>query len=344
MAGVSGGRAVRVMGVLALSFTLLSLTACSSDSSGSSTANGGSPRATTGTTRRAPRTAMASAGCRPPSASGSTEPASGSTGGTVTGRGQLVVGAATRTYQLVVPSPPAAHTRPAPLIILFHGFNGSGAQIADYTRLPAQAAAAGYVVASPNGTAKTWQLDAHGTDAGFVTALIVHLEASRCIDRRRVYLAGFSAGAAFAILYGCQHQREIAALATVAVDFQLGCTRPMPIVAFHGTLDPLVPFVNGGLGASLPGVAVRGTELNMGDWARLDRCGPAPVSVALGSQVTRRRWPGCGAGTDVVLYRIEGGGHTWPGAVIDDGGGLTTHQIGASRLIVAFFDQHPAPS
>ncbi len=238
---------------------------------------------------------------------------------------QLVVGTETRTYELTLPHDSAGpNGTPAPLLLLFHGFKGSGAEIGQYTGLPEQASADGYLVASPDGKGKTWQVDAHGTDAAFVAALVAHLEATHCVDERRVYLAGFSAGAAFTLIYSCQHESQVAAMATVAVDFQLGCTRPISLIAFHGTLDPAVPFTDGTKGASLPDVAVRGTELNMGDWARLDHCAPTPTDTTIGSQVTRQVWPGCASGTAVVLYRIEGGGHTWPGAAIDDGGGLTT--------------------
>ena len=100
----------------------------------------------------------------------------------------------------------------------------------------------------------------------------------------------------------------------MAVDFQLGCKQPMPILAFHGTADPLVPYQNNGVGLSLPGRRVRGTLLNMGDWARLDHCRPTPVIVRIGSQVTRRQWLGCLSGASVTLYSIIGGGHDWPGA------------------------------
>jgi polyhydroxybutyrate depolymerase len=305
---------------------------------GGSSTSGRAP-ATTGSSGVPTVAARPSSGCRPRRL---TETA---------GAHQLVVGTETRSYQLAVPSSATGTTnpatagdpsgRPAPLLLLFHGFNGSGTEISQYTGLPAQATAEGYLVASPDGTAETWQLDAHGTDAAFVTALLAHLEAAHCVDEHRVYLAGFSAGAAFTLIYSCQHQSQVAAMATVAVEFQLGCTRPIPLIAFHGTLDPLVPFANGAKGASLPGVAVRGTELNMGDWARLDHCSATSTDTVIGSQVTRQVWPGCSDGTAVVLYRIEGGGHTWPGASADDGGGLTTRQIQADRLLLDFFAQHP---
>ncbi len=319
----------RLVTLVALATTAVLVLGAAGCASGSSS-SGGSTAATTTRTATSATAARPSSGCR---GTGATEAA---------GAHQLVVGTQTRTYQLALPAAAKdPKPRPAPLLLLFHGYNGSGAEISQYTGLPGAASADGYLVASPYGTDKTWQVDAHGTDAAFVTALIADLEATRCVDERRVYLAGFSAGAAFTLIYSCQHERQVAALATVAVEFQLGCTRPIPLIAFHGTLDPAVPFTNGVKGASLPDVAVRGTELNMGDWAHLDHCSPTPTDTVIGSQVTRQVWPGCIDGTAVVLYRIEGGGHSWPGAVTDDGGGLTTRQIQADQLILAFFAQHP---
>ena len=245
----------------------------------------------------------------------------------------------TRSYQLFPPANTSTR-QPAPLIVLFHGFSGDGASIAAKTRLPAEANPRGAFVVAPDGTDRTWQLDAHSADADFVDHLLDSLAASTCLDLDRVFATGFSAGAAFTILYSCARPERIAAIATVAVDFQLGCHRPMPILAFHGTKDPAVPFANGGVGASLPGVKVRGTELNLRDWARLDRCRSTPIDRVLGSEVTRQTWLGCAPGTDVVLYRIEGGGHSWPGAAPGSGAGLTTQQIDASALITAFFAAH----
>ena len=251
----------------------------------------------------------------------------------------LVVGDRPRRYQLFPPANPSPR-HPAPLILLFHGFSGDGASIAALTRLPAEANPSGAYVVAPDGTNRTWQLDAHSRDAAFVDRLVDSLSASACLDLSRVYATGFSAGAAFTIIYSCARPDRIAAIATVAVDFQLGCRGPMPILAFHGTKDPAVPFVNGALGASLPGVKVRGTELNLRDWARLDGCRPTPTDRVLGTEVTRQTWPGCAPGTDVVLYRIEGGGHSWPGAAPKSGAGPTTQQIDASALITAFFAAH----
>jgi polyhydroxybutyrate depolymerase len=43
----------------------------------------------------------------------------------------------------------------------------------------------------------------------------------------------------------------------------------------------------------------------------------------------------------VVLYVIEGGGHTWPGALDRPGLGRITQSVNATELIWRFFEEHP---
>jgi polyhydroxybutyrate depolymerase len=268
----------------------------------------------------------------------------GGTGGAVPGGRQqsrtLDVGVLNGTYLLSVPRAHRAH-RPTPLVLLFYGFASDPAQFSALTDLPARGADDGYLVAVPHIQAgeSEWQFTGHGTDATFVDGLVSFLERTYCVDTGAVFAAGFSAGAAFTIAYACTHENQIHAIATVAVEFQLGCTRPLSILAFHGTKDPLVPYQNGAIGLSLPGIKVRGTELNMGDWARLDRCRSVPRRRRIGSQVVGQHWSGCARGTAVGLYTILGGGHSWPGADPTKAIGLTTEQISATALILSFFTQ-----
>ena len=242
------------------------------------------------------------------------------------------------SYQLWVP-PSYRKNRPTALVFLFYGFGSNPADFSMQTGFPAQGSAQGDLVAVPqNQPGETeWQFSGNGTDAAFVNALVDQIKASYCVDPQRVFATGFSAGAAFTIFYGCSHQDQIRAIATVAVEFQLGCTRPMPILAFHGTDDPAVRYQNGAVGVSLPGVKVRGTIRNMGDWARLDHCRTNPTTTRLATQVSRSRWLRCLPGTSVTLYTIIGGGHDWPGENPKYGFGLTTQQISANSLILRYF-------
>jgi polyhydroxybutyrate depolymerase len=284
----------------------------------------------------ASRTIAASPGCRPTTSAPTT---SAST--TVPGTTQTLTyqnGSVAGSFNLTVPRSYRPR-RPTALAFLFYGSGSNPTAFSTTTDFPALGAAQGDIVVVPQiqPNEAEWQFSGHGSDAAFITALDTHLQATYCIAPRRVFAAGFSAGAAFSLFYACSHQRDIRAIATVAVDFQLGCTRPMPILAFHGTADPLVPYQNGAVGISLPGQKVRGTLLNMGDWAKLDRCRAVPVTVTVGSQVSRSQWPRCTRGSSVTLYTVLGGGHDWPGADPKYGFGLTTQQISASQLILRFF-------
>jgi polyhydroxybutyrate depolymerase len=246
------------------------------------------------------------------------------------------------SYQLTVPRSyrsDVAH----PLILLFYGWMSNASQFSASTGLPADGAGHGYLVAVPSTPASEWQLDAHGTDADRVDAMVRQITRSYCVDQHRIYASGFSAGAAFAIVYSCARPDLIAAIATAAVEYRLGCTMPMSVLAFHGTQDAFVPYQNGAMGISIPGVRVRGTQLNMRDWARLDGCHRPPTARRVGAQVQRQVWPGCRGGTSVVLYTIVGGGHAWPGA---DGqwvrgvNGPPMDEIDATALAVDFFGHH----
>jgi polyhydroxybutyrate depolymerase len=264
-------------------------------------------------------------------------------GGVRTGGEQtqtLDAGAVNGSYELSVPGAYRPQ-HPTALILLFYGFGSDPTQFSALTGLPRRGSKDGYLVAVPHTQAgeSEWQFNGHGTDAAFVDALVVSLERSYCVDKSDIFAVGFSAGAAFTVAYSCAHQSQIAAIATVAVEFQLGCTRPMSILAFHGTEDPLVPYQNGAIGLSLPGIKVRGTELNMGDWARLDRCRTTARSARIGSQVVRQQWSGCVDRTSVGLYTILGGGHSWPGADQASAIGLTTEQINATSLVLSLFSR-----
>ncbi len=253
--------------------------------------------------------------------------------------GQIALGGVSHGYLLSVPKGYVSN-RPTPLVLLFQGFGADDRSIATLTRMPAEAERRGVMVVTPDGPDHTWQFSGNGSDAAYIDALLTRVERSTCADLHRVYVAGFSAGAAFAIFYACARPGRVAAVATVAVDFILGCTLRLPILAFHGTDDPAVPYTNGAIGVSLPGVKVRGTLLNMGDWARLDGCRPDPSTDKVGTQVMQTTWPGCAAGTSVQLYTIEHGGHTWPGANPKSSPMFTTQQIDATALMLSFFAQH----
>jgi polyhydroxybutyrate depolymerase len=249
--------------------------------------------------------------------------------------------------RVLLTRPAGEGSAPLPVVVVFHGHGAGAEAFAELTDLPAQGSQAGYLVVTAEGLARGadgkrgWQHRGDAEDAAYVDAVLDDLGRTECIDLSRVYLTGFSAGAAFTLAYACRHQDRVAAVATGAVEFRLGCTEPMSIVAFHGTDDVAVPYRDGAQGLSLPGVKVRGTELNMGDWAALGGCDPEPVVERIGTEVAHRTWTACTDGVEIELYTVEGGAHAWPGADPARAVGLTTQQISATDEALRFFGQHP---
>jgi polyhydroxybutyrate depolymerase len=125
----------------------------------------------------------------------------------------------------------------------------------------------------------------------------------------------------------------------------------MPILAFHGTADPILPYSGGGLNATRiaelyawHGVIPKGMPKPLGIdesmrlWAKHNGCNPKPVEVRVAFDVQKRTWTGCKATT--VLYIVDGGGHGWPGKPVpamEKQFGHDTSSIDATSLIFKFF-------
>jgi polyhydroxybutyrate depolymerase len=119
------------------------------------------------------------------------------------------------------------------------------------------------------------------------------------------------------LLYlACALSSTISAAAPVAANnyvlTKLGCrpTRPVSILEVHGTADQIVPYYGTSARIS-PQWPLPSIRAWVSAWAQLDQCTSLPI-VSQTRQQTIFRYRRCAAGTDVTLYRINGGGHTYP--------------------------------
>lgn len=260
--------------------------------------------------------------------------------------GTVSSGGLERTYILHVPASYDG-SAPSPLVLNFHAFTSNATQQAAYSTLPAKADEAGFIVVMPQGTGSPtfWSLlrTSEPDDVGFTAGLLDALEAELCIDSARIFSTGLSNGAAFSYLLACELPDRIAAIGPVAAHFfPSGCTgRPVPIRAFHGTEDPIVPFAGGDLA---PGLKRSGTvppvQETVAAWAEHNGCAAAPVESQVTASIRLQQYEGCEA--PVELYIVDGGGHTWPDAAEIAALGATTHEINAADLIWEFFTAYPA--
>lgn len=248
-----------------------------------------------------------------------------------------------RTYLAYVPD---GLDGPAPLVVTVHGLGSSAREQLAYSGFPALADRDGFIVASPQarGLPSMWNFlqpaSDPTSDAAFLKAMDADIATTWCVDPARRYASGISNGSAVVFALMCSGSFGFAAYGGVAGAFFAGpCTDapPAPIIYFHGTDDPVVP-IDGG-----PALRTNVTSAaeTMAAWADHNRCGE-PVDRAVSPHVTRTTWDGCQDDATVVYYRIEGGGHTWPGAIDVPRLGTTTHEIAGAELMWAFFRDHPA--
>ena len=282
------------------------------------------------------------------------------------------VGGAARRYHLA-PPPPGDPSR-APILVVLHGAGGQGPGMAAMTQLDRRGPAAGFVTVFTDGVGRVWNdtrgsaalaRRAHVDDVGFLQALVAGLAAAGRGRADRVFLAGMSNGALMAEHVARHGLLSVAGLALVAGPGTQSSrsAHPRPaqacaVVVFAGTADPLIPYGGGAIGplgrvalrrdagAGARGQAVAAEDATA-EWAAANRITAAPVSEDLAMPagalpVRRTTWAAPGR-PPAVLYRIDGGGHTWPGhdALPEWWLGATTESIDATELMWSFFQRHP---
>jgi len=252
-----------------------------------------------------------------------------------------------RTYLLYVPAAYNARSA-APVVFDFHGYGSNARQQFLYSNFRPEADRDGFLIVAPNGQGSPRHFNLTGepglqNDVQMVVALRDHIEATFCVDTRRVDSTGMSDGGGMTSLLACEMYTRFAAFAPVtAVAYRPSCSddHPIAIAAFSGTADTVVPFEGGRVNCcGHPTIAA--APATMSAWAAHNRCDPRYHDRRIGTDVRERTWSGCEPGSAPVFYIIDGGGHTWPGSIALPGLGKTTQTIDATARIWRFFQVHP---
>jgi polyhydroxybutyrate depolymerase len=203
---------------------------------------------------------------------------------------------------------------------------------------------AGAVVAfpdavSPIGSGFEW--DHHG-DMSFLVALAEELVGRYSPPSGRVIVAGMSGGARMSCYFAASRSDLVECVGAVAGLRAIGDhppTRPVPIVAFHGTGDRINPYQGGATprwDESVPDAARR--------WAGVNALPAEPAVAALSPTLTRTTYGEEGGPGEIALYTSAGAGHTWPGArrnlFLRLFLGKTSREIDATAEIAAFGARH----
>lgn len=268
------------------------------------------------------------------------------------------VGNITRSYLLHMPA--STEETKLPVVLVFHGGQSQARQMERYTGFSDLADRNGFIVVYPEGVDRHWndgrERAPNVDDVGFIVALIRQLKDTLKIDSKRIYATGISNGGMFSQRLACELSGTIAAVASVAASmpetqFQ-SCkpSRPISVLMIHGTDDPLIPYGGGTMPAGTLGGNVLPVSQVISYWAGHNRCSRKPISAEMpdrdmqdGTRVRREQYLQCMEGTDVVLYTVQGGGHTLPGGrqyLPERLIGITSRDIDGSQIIWDFFEKH----
>lgn len=267
--------------------------------------------------------------------------------------GSITHDAMQRDYRLYVPAIYDG-SEEVPLVINLHGYTSNGFEQEIYGDFRPVADTANFILIHPEGTLDNsgntfW--NAFGSpsetvdDVGFLSALIDSIASEYNIDMNRVYSTGMSNGGFMSYKLACDLSSRIAAIASVTgamIDpafLPCGAVHPTPVMQIHGTADPTVPY--------LGSVGVLGAEAGVAYWVNYNNCNATAIETAVpdidqtdACTADHFLYSGGDEGSSVELYRINGGGHTWPGSNPFLAFGVTNMDFSASGEIWRFFSQY----
>jgi len=184
-------------------------------------------------------------------------------------------------------------------------------------------------------------------DVAYTRAAVGEARRRLCVDGRRVFCAGYSRGARFCSRLASELSPLIAAIAPVSglrFPEPSNATRPMPIITFHGTDDPVNPYAGGADPRANHEYWDDPVEVAISKWVRFNGC-TREQSFRQSANVVVHKHTQCKDNADVVFVKIDGGGHTWPGSRFNwsKGLGVVNREINASVMMGSFFNEHPLP-
>ena len=265
-----------------------------------------------------------------------------------------------RTYYIYTPKS-YSPSRPMPLVLVFHGDDGSGRSISNVSGFNELAEQKGFIVVYPDGIDHKWSLRKKGKrnidDISFVKNLINHLQQVRNIDDRRIYATGFSKGGILTQALTCQLSDKIAAFASVAgslpMRLEQTCQPPLPvsILMINGTNDQSVHYQ--GDKKTQKGALVSIPEV-VNFWRLRNQCPTYTandVTLAVdnqssGDRVKTYSYSGCSAGSEVLQLAVVNGGHLWYGGTSsDENVNKFNNSLGlnSTQTIWDFFERHSLP-
>ena len=265
----------------------------------------------------------------------------------------------TRDYILYLPADIQAGS---PLVFNLHGYTELASMQLIYSEMNDVADANGFAICYPEGTVDGfgfahWNsgiIDDTVDDIGFLKSLAEALHTEHNLDPERTFSCGISNGGMMSYHLACNSPETFKAVASVAGSMTTftytNCDSgpSVPVFAIHGSLDLVVPYNGADISVAGWG-AFQSIDQVMSFWNNHNSCATVVegslenVSFLDLSTVDTWKWSDCDGGNENWLYRVNGGGHNWPGAFPIIALGNTNQDFDASEEIWNFFAQCQSP-
>lgn len=241
-------------------------------------------------------------------------------------------------YRLHVPAS-CSPDEPCPLVVALHGAFSSPAEMEEESGLSRLADREGFLVVYPYGSGflgllQHWNsghccgpAQENGVDdVAFTRRVIAAVREEMAVDPSRIYLVGMSNGGMMVHRLASELSDVVAAAAAVSgtiggrpsegAEIWRVATprRPVPMLLIHGDADEIVPWEGGDDPFGSEGRTFLGVDDAVEFWRVANHAdGPPASEVLLGGRLSRTRWGGDAPDSEVVLYRVAGWPHAWPG-------------------------------
>ncbi len=234
-----------------------------------------------------------------------------------------------------------------PVVVALHGFTQSARRISNYSGFVEMAEEEGFIAIFPQGIQASWNFGItlnNVDDVAFLSSMLDSLEKWYPVDSERIYFCGFSNGAFMSFEMACRMSHRLAAIASVGGSMGrsqfLDCEPeyPVGVMIVHGNDDRVILFE----GQSW----VKPVEEVTDHWVLQNGCNMVRDTMETFSNdqgvisVVRMSHSPCQDQTAVELWKVYGGGHTWPGSMAHSGSGRTNRDIDASAKMWQFFTRH----
>jgi polyhydroxybutyrate depolymerase len=223
-----------------------------------------------------------------------------------------------------------------PLVVALHGGFGTARKMEEETGLSELADKEGFFVLYPNGMTLFGRLQHWNAghccgiamrrdvdDVGFVSQAIDQICSRLKVDTARIYMVGYSNGGMLAYLFAAERSEVLAAFAVIAASIGSRSSpsapervippprSPVPLIAFHGLEDDLVPYAGGRRGNQ--GHLYVSVNESMAFWVKANCGSPAPVRERkIEGNIMKDTWSAREGRKEVVLYSLEGWNHPLP--------------------------------